>query len=214
MRYVARHRAPRTTTVRSRTMTVAAAAMAASVALVSAPATSSALDTTPYQQTVLGTVRVVSFVSVPQTSSVTATVVGAESGIQLRFGALTADESEGGDRVPLSRTYPNFHHADANFTHDAQWNETYSKINWGTRLSSTWQSQATSPLTENSYWYVDGSYGGNSHHAGVPADYLFHGTINGVGPGDTVDMATEITFECGPDATCNGTLYASYYIEA
>lgn len=31
-------------------------------------------------------------------------------------------------------------------------------------------------------------------------------------PGDTIDMANEFTFECGPDTTCQGTLYSSYYV--
>jgi hypothetical protein len=211
MRYSARHRAHRTNAP-VRAATTAAACLAMSTAFVAVPATSSALDATPYKQLVVGHVRVVSIVGTPETAAAISTAFNASAGIQPGYGTQTHDDSDGGGRVPLSRSDPSFDFADGNFKHSVRWNEPYSNLNWGTQLTPAWQGMATGPVTENTYWYVNGAAGGSSNHTGVPADYHFHGTIPGVGPGDTVDMATEITFECG-EATCTGTLYASYYVE-
>lgn len=182
----------------------------ASLAVVAAgTGAASAVDTTPTVQLVVAHVRFVSLVSVPQVGA--ATDRAFDTGVAAQQSYYDAREDESGNkRVPLTTSHPSFHYDDANFIHDVQFSFSGNAFQWSTRLTPSWQSMATGPVTETTYWYVNGGRAQGGGHV-EPADYHFHGSF-AARPGDNIDMANDFTFECGPDTTCNGTFYVAYEI--
>ena len=189
---------------------VALVCVASSSALVAAPSSVSAADTTPTVQLVVSHIRFVSVVATPQVGTVTDRAFDTGVTAQQPIDNVRDDESGGDSRVPLTRDYPGYRFQDANFVHDAQISFSTNTFQWSTRLTPAWQSTATSPVAESTYWYVNGGKAFGSGHVQAPG-YTFHGSFT-ARPGDTIDMANEFTFECGPDTTCQGTLYSSYYV--
>lgn len=210
MSYVGRHRAPtQLHTRRRRAFVTSLACVASSAALVAVPAWSQAVDTTPYVQLVSSHVRFVSVVGTPEVGRVTNTAFDTSVAAQQPYDSAREEDESGSSRVPITRDYPSVEFEDANFVHHAQFGYGSNTFQWSTRLSPAWQGMATSPVTESTYWWINNGKAYGSGHEQM-ASYTFHGSF-AARPGDTVDMANELTFECG-EALCNGTLYSSYYI--
>jgi hypothetical protein len=184
--------------------------VALSAGLVAAPSAASAVDTTPTVQLVMSHVRFVSYVGVPEVAPATNLAFDTSVTAQQPYDDVRDEGEESGSRVPLTRSYPRNEFGDANFIHAAQFSYSSNTFQWSTRMTPAWQSVATGPVTETTFWYVNGGKAYGSGHVQAPS-YTFHGSF-ALRPGDTVDMANEFTFECGPDATCHGTLYSSYYV--
>lgn len=181
--------------------------------VVAAPSTAYASDTTPYVQLVVSHVRFVSFVSTPEVGAAANVAFDTAVFAQQPYDNARDEGSDGGGRVPLTRDYPSVNYEDANFVHSAQFSFADNRFHWGTRLTAAWQSIATSPVSEQTYWYINNGKAGSSNHVQAPS-YQYHGSF-AAQPGDGIDMASQFTFECvvnGEEATCHGTLYSSYYI--
>jgi hypothetical protein len=187
-----------------------AGSVVAAAVVVVAPSAASAADTTPAVQLVVSHVRFVSIVATPEVGAISDAVFATAVAAQQPYANVRDEGEEGDGRVPLTRSYPRTEYTDANFQHAAQFSYASNTFQWSTRLTPAWQSRATSPVTESTFWYVNGGRAQGSGHV-QSASYTFHGSF-AARPGDTIDMGNDFTFQCGPDTTCNGTLYASYYI--
>jgi len=92
----------------------------------------------------------------------------------------------------------------------------YNVFNWHFRLSSYWQSVATSLVTETGMGWLRN---GNSMPTGArhiePADYLFHGTLNPVYEGDKIFYTDHFDFTAeigGTSGVVDGLIHG--YLQA